>query len=445
MPPKKVIIDTDPGCDDILALLLALSSSADELQVLLVSLTFGNIDVQNALRNTVAMFYVLELERKWRIENGRKPGFESLAKYPPVVAVGAKEPLEGEKLMADYFHGIDGLGGVHTTAPHFSPRETWSHLFDRNAQLEAGETAQHRMPENFHPSNAPAHKEILRILREEEPGTVTIIALGPMTNIALAAEEDLDTFLRAKSVLVMGGTLYIEGNVTPVSEFNHYACPFSAARIYSLTSPTPQHTLPPSRTSYTLPPPPQPPAPPRPKLNLTLIPLDITTMHLLSADTFSSTTAPLAAAGSPLAQWCGYFLTAVFNKMEDLHVAAGGGKRRPQDIHLSLHDPLTIYFILTHDPPTPHTLPNPPTGKWKVQKGRDIRVEAAGQWTRGMCIFDRRTRRMAEEWEEEGVVGDVDGWLHPKLGNRIDVVVGSPGEEGFAGWMVRRIFGKVDE
>ncbi|KAF8468883.1 Inosine/uridine-preferring nucleoside hydrolase domain-containing protein [Kalaharituber pfeilii] len=420
-----VIIDTGPGCDDILALLLALSSSADELQVLLASLTFGNIDIQNILCNTVTMFYILKLECKWHM------------------GVGAEEPLDGENLMADYFplpatvQTASTASVACTHRPPLQPQRNLSHLFDRNAQLEAGETAQHHMPENFCPSNTPAHKEILRILREEEHGTVTIIALGPMTNIALAAEEDLDTFLRAKSVLVMGSTLYLEGNVTPVSVFNHYTCPFSAARILPSQLPHTQHTLPPPAPPTLSPLLPNPSAPPRPNLNLTLLPLDITTMHLLSADTFSFITAPLAAAGSPLAQWCRYFL--------ELHVAAGGGKRRLQDIHLSLHDPLVIYFILTHDPPTPHTLSDPPTGKWKVQKGRDIRVEAVGQRTRGMCIFDRRMRRMAEEWEEEEVVGDLDGWLHPKLGKRRDVVAGSPGEEGCARWMVQKIFGRADE
>ena len=89
--------------DDILALLLALSSPADKLQVLLISLTFGNIDIQNVLRNTVAMFHVLELEREWRLENGKTLGYETLATHPPIVAVGAKEPLEGQQVMADYF------------------------------------------------------------------------------------------------------------------------------------------------------------------------------------------------------------------------------------------------------------------------------------------------------------------------------------------------------
>lgn len=91
--------------DDILALLLALSASPSELQVLLISLTFGNIDIQNVLRNAVAMFHVLELEKEWRVKNGRKPGFGALEANKPIVAVGAKEPLEERALLADYFRG----------------------------------------------------------------------------------------------------------------------------------------------------------------------------------------------------------------------------------------------------------------------------------------------------------------------------------------------------
>ncbi|KAF8454223.1 Inosine/uridine-preferring nucleoside hydrolase domain-containing protein [Terfezia claveryi] len=418
MPPQKVIIDTDPGVDDILALLLALSSSADELQVLLISLTFGNIDIQNVLRNTVAMFHVLELEREWRAKNGKKLGYETLAVHPPIVAVGAEGPLEGELLMADYFR-------VHTTAPHFTPQDSWAHLFDREAQLEAGETRKRHVPKNFRPSSLPAHREMLRVLREEEEGTVTIVAVGPLTNLALAAEEDLGTFLRAKEVVVMGGTIDLEGNCTPVAEFNHYACAYSAARIYALTSPNPQFTLPPSRSGFTL-----PPFPSTKRLNLVLFPLDITTMHLLPQITFSDAATPLGEAGSPLANWCSHFLAATYRKMEELHKDSAGG-RRVQDVHLSLHDPMCIYYVLTRDDPG-----------WRWRRGRDVRVDATGQWTRGMCVVDRRTRRSVGK-EEELVVGDVDRWLHAGWGNRVQQVVGSPeGTEGaLGGWLVWRVFG----
>ncbi|KAK4999671.1 hypothetical protein LTR66_001356 [Elasticomyces elasticus] len=105
-PLNKVIIDTDPGVDDILAMLLAFAAKPEELQVLLVSVTFGNVDVQSCLRNVVSLFYVIEKEMRWRAENGREEGFEALKAFKPLVAVGPAEPLADQMMMADYFRGL---------------------------------------------------------------------------------------------------------------------------------------------------------------------------------------------------------------------------------------------------------------------------------------------------------------------------------------------------
>ncbi|KAM5445837.1 hypothetical protein MaudCBS49596_007126 [Microsporum audouinii] len=239
--PKRIIIDTDPGVDDILALLLAFSSSAEELQVLLVSLTFGNIEIRKevenhkvyvnkcpanegrtsrCLRNAVSVFHVVEKELAWRRERGLAPGFEALRACKPIVACGADRALDSEPVDAGYFHGFDGLGNVHTKCPHLSAEESYEALFapgsaDGTAasvrELEAaGEKGGDRL---YTPSRELAHREMLRLLRENDAGTITVVAVGPLTNLALAAAEDLDAFLRAKEVVIMGGAIDEPGNV----------------------------------------------------------------------------------------------------------------------------------------------------------------------------------------------------------------------------------------
>jgi inosine-uridine nucleoside N-ribohydrolase len=385
------------------------------LSPLLFALLFA-ANQGSCLRNVVSLFHVLDLERHWRITNNLAPGFGTLEANKPIVAVGATNPLEGASLEYDYFHGKDGLQGVHHAAPHFTPTEMWRHLFTPEGAPEGSQMA--RLPPNFKPSAVPAHKEILKVLRENEPDTVTIVAVGPLSNLALAAAEDPETFLRAHEVVVMGGALEQEGNVTPVAEFNQYACAVSAARIYALTSPSPKSTMPPCKEL-----PPYPEALSK-RLKLTTFPLDITNYHLLSAETFDRVTSGMKERGSPLAEWVRAFVSATFSHMETLYT-----EKRPKHVNISLHDPLCIWYVLTRE------------GEgWDVKEDVDVRIETEGQWTRGMSVIDKRRKTAEEDLEKPVKQHDRGVWLHKGHGNRVRIARDSEYKDTFGEDMLKRIF-----
>ncbi|KAK7757147.1 hypothetical protein SLS62_000695 [Diatrype stigma] len=419
-PKSKVIIDTDPGADDVLALLLALASRPDELELVMISVTYGNVKVESCLRNVVGLFHVLDKEMEWRETQGKPLGFEVLRSYKPIVAVGPEHALEEELLMEDGFHGADGLHGVHEAHPHLSPADTWKALFKDGLPAAEEDPAFYRY---FTPSKTPAHQEILRILREEPPDTITICAVGPLTNLAMAAAEDPETFLRVKEVVVMGGAVDVEGNITPVAEFNTYADAVATARVFALTSPTPSSTMPPiPKDKATLSPYPEKLSK---QLDLKLMPLDITTPHLLNMNYFMKTIEAQLAVGSPLATWINTFMTGIFRQI----VSMVGDEMEPG---LSLHDPLTVWYTL-----------NPTHPRWQLHKDapEDIRVETSGQWTHGMTVKDRRGRVRPKNIGLDEVPGDEFGWLSVKRGNRINRFVDSPGPDTFASFLMKRLFG----
>jgi hypothetical protein len=87
----------------MLAMLLALASSPEEIELLMISVTYGNVPLQSCLKNVVSMFHVLDKEVEWRRSQGKPEGFASLKAYKPVVAIGPEHALEEEILMEDGF------------------------------------------------------------------------------------------------------------------------------------------------------------------------------------------------------------------------------------------------------------------------------------------------------------------------------------------------------
>lgn len=247
------------------------------------------------------------------------------------------------------------------------------------------------------------------MLRTEEAGTVTIIALGPLTNISLAASRDPVAFARVKEVVIMGGALGVEGNVTPVAEFNVYSDSAAAAHILALTSQNPKSTIPAGI---------EPPPAGTPALNATLISLDLTHQHLVSWAEFSR------ATDSPLHEWVKAMMEKTFAKMKSEYKGD-----RPEEVEVALHDSLCVFYVLDRA-----------RGTWECREGVDVRVETEGQWTRGMTVVDRRGRR--KELDPAAVAGnDHGGWCLEGTGNAVRVVTKSGVEEKFGWLLMQDIFG----
>jgi inosine-uridine nucleoside N-ribohydrolase len=174
-----VLIDCDPGQDDALALLLALASP--ELDVIGVTAVAGN---QTLDKTTANALRVLELAGRTDIP----------------VAAGAEGPLEGELVVAADAHGETGLDGVDLPPPSTEPVREHAKDF-LAARAEAS----------------------------EEP--VALVALGPLTNVALLLDAHPEAAARIDRIVLMGGAIN-EGNQTPSAEFNIWIDPEAAARVF---------------------------------------------------------------------------------------------------------------------------------------------------------------------------------------------------------------------
>ena len=311
-------------------------------------------------------------------------------------------------------------------------------------------------PHLFIPCSRPSHIEIIRLLESNPPQTITIIALGPLTNLALAASHAPAMLSRAKEIVVMGGAINKPGNITPLAEFNFYADSIAAARVLALTSPFPDSTMPPFIPSHaTAQAPTKPRLPPYPsakdlgpsRLNLILLPLDLTEGLPIRRRTFTNVTDPLRAIGSPLAEWTAAFMESTFRKMEKLHTGHEG-----ETTSLVLHDPLCVWWAMDGHRRIVPDLSNQETRDlgqgWVLSAPMDLRVETTGQWSRGACVVDKRDRRMENESERESEllrerIGDVGAWLSIRRGNRVRVCLRTPGRDVWPEVLLGTIFGRT--
>ncbi|HTV67910.1 MAG TPA: nucleoside hydrolase [Rhizobiaceae bacterium] len=188
MPAKhRIIIDTDPGQDDAVAILLALGSP--EIEVLGITAVAGNVP--------------LKLTEK----NARK--ICELAGRPDIkVFAGAIRPLARQLVTAEEVHGKTGLDGPKLPEPKMKLQE--QHAVDF----------------------------IVEMLMREKSGTITLCPLGPLTNIALALNREPRIAARIKQIVLMGGGFFEGGNVTPSAEFNIYVDPHAADVVFRAGIPT---------------------------------------------------------------------------------------------------------------------------------------------------------------------------------------------------------------
>ena len=174
--PRKIIIDTDPGQDDAVAILLALASP--EVEVLGITAVAGNVPLSLTEVNARK---VVELSGK------------SVKVY-----AGCDRPLQRQSITAENVHGSTGLDGIELPAPTIALGE--EHAVDF----------------------------IIETVMSHEPKSVTLCPLGPLTNIAAALQKEPALKERLQEIVLMGGAYFEVGNVTPAAEFNIYVDPEAA-------------------------------------------------------------------------------------------------------------------------------------------------------------------------------------------------------------------------
>lgn len=276
--PRKIIIDTDPGQDDAVAILLALASP--ELEVLGITTVAGNVSLALTSRNARV---VVEFA-------GRRVA----------VMAGCDRPLVRPLGTAEHIHGASGLDGVELPEPSLplDPRHGVDFIVDT--------------------------------LRREPPGTVTLCALGALTNVATAFRRAPDVVGRVREIVLMGGAYFEVGNITPAAEFNIWVDPEAAEIVFRCGRP------------------------------LTVVPLDASHKALTTPARIAAFRALGTRVGQVVAGWLDFF--------ERFDVAKYGSEGGP------LHDPLVIAWLLRPD----------------LFTGREVNVEieTVSDLTRGMTVAD---------------------------------------------------------
>ncbi|KJA27672.1 hypothetical protein HYPSUDRAFT_62728 [Hypholoma sublateritium FD-334 SS-4] len=342
--PIPVIIDTDPGVDDTIAILLAIASP--ELEILSYTVSYGRNPLISARINLFKVYQSIERHlAQHPTQKDRFPNFD--LKRKPILAKGSAGPLEGDLHSAQYFHGRDGLGDITNRHPELSVES----------------------PPDLHPylelSSRNAVEVSLDILRSKPSRSVTYIALGPLTNLALMMRADSQLVTdRIGRVVCMGGALDVPGNTSPMAEFNFFADPFAVKEL--LISTELHKGLPRDR--------------------FLLLPLDITTPHELPFPFYKTVVDPafdtsarpsLAGEKSPLV----HFTSSFLERTREVMIQFGKDA-------MELHDIVAVWCAI-ENPPFADNEPMTLAPGWKGTS-RVFDIERTGDLTRGMLVTDRR-------------------------------------------------------
>jgi purine nucleosidase len=276
----RIILDTDPGVDDALAIMYL--AAQEDAEIIAVGSVHGNVPAPLGALNALRVLELVGLN--------------------PPVTVGAARPLAQPLQTAEFVHGEDGLGG------HAGP------------------------PPVATPAPGSAAEQIVRLARTH-PGELTLLALGPLTNVALAVllEPELPQLLR--SVVVMGGAVTVPGNITPYADANFYHDPEAADLVLGAGFP-----------------------------DLTLVGLDVTEQTRVGTEwltALAGSKGPRANFATKLLDHYGQFYSTMFGEHS-----------------CTLHDPLAAAILLDQ--------------KLAGYREMPLGVELTGTHTRGQVVSDLR-------------------------------------------------------
>jgi inosine-uridine nucleoside N-ribohydrolase len=292
---RPLIIDTDGGVDDALALIMALN--CDRFALKAITVVAGNVDVHQATKNVLRTIDIVEPQQR------------------PLVVKGCEKPLVRPPMNSTGIHGSDGLGELH--------------------QFKNADGSLRYPPLTGEPASEDAIEVLLNAARDYGH-ELTLVTLGPLTNLATALQRDRATLQKVGHILIMGGAVNVPGNISAAAEFNFFVDPDAAQVVMESGIP------------------------------LTLVGLDVAIKAPLSRQVVEDYARDHPSAVTQFIADCTEIYMAFYRDREGFHGCY-------------LHDPLAVGVAI--DP------------SLVLTESLSVVVETEGRFTSGMSLADRRDRR----------------------------------------------------